>query len=74
MNDSRKMSMEAMMAKLLKRVESTNGSVKEINSYFSTMTQIVDSHSTLIKHFEHWWDSCQQPSTSANWYNLKYKK
>lgn len=46
------MSMESMMAKLLKVVESSNAGAKEMRSALLTMIQLVDSHSTSIKHLE----------------------
>ncbi|PHT58561.1 hypothetical protein CQW23_00924 [Capsicum baccatum] len=47
-----KMSMEEMMAKLLKRVEVTNTGVTEVVNDLSSMKQLVDSHSTAIKQLE----------------------
>lgn len=41
-----------MMDKLLKGVDLTYAGVKEIRSDISTMSQLVDSHSTSIKHLE----------------------
>lgn len=52
-NDSRKLFMEAIMAKLFKGVESTNVGVKEMSNQLSTMSQLVDSHSTFIKQLAH---------------------
>lgn len=49
-NNSRKISMEDMMAKLLKRVESINVRVREMKTDLLTMSQLVDSHSTFIKN------------------------
>ncbi|PHT48550.1 Translocase of chloroplast 34, chloroplastic [Capsicum baccatum] len=46
------MSMEDMMAKLLKGVEATNTGVTEVINDLSSMKQLVDSHSTLIKQLE----------------------
>lgn len=48
-NNLGKKSMEAMMANLLKRVDSTDASVKEMVSDLSTKSQLVDSYSTSIK-------------------------
>ncbi|PHT31728.1 hypothetical protein CQW23_28065 [Capsicum baccatum] len=47
-----KMSMEDMMAKLLKGVEATNTSVTEVKNDLSSINQLVESHSTAIKHLE----------------------
>lgn len=44
--------MEAMMANLLKGVESTYVGVKEMKSDLFTMSQLVDSHSTTITQLE----------------------
>lgn len=51
-NDSGKISMEPMMAKLQKGVESTNAGVKEMRNDLSTMNQQVDSLSNFIKQLE----------------------
>lgn len=53
MNDFCKISMKSMMTKLLKGVKATDAGVKEIKSHFSTMSQLVDSYSTLVEHLEH---------------------
>lgn len=45
--------MENMLAKVLQRVESTDSGDKEMNCDVSNMSQLVDSHSTSIKHVEH---------------------
>lgn len=52
-NESGKMFMEAMMFKLLKRLDSTDVGVKEIRSQLSTINQLVDYYSTLIKKLEY---------------------
>ena len=49
---SAKMSMEYMMKKLLKGVEATNSGVTTMKSEFSTLNQLVSSHSTSIKQLE----------------------
>ncbi|PHT45792.1 putative envelope ADP,ATP carrier protein, chloroplastic [Capsicum baccatum] len=49
---SGKMSMEDMMAKLLKGVEATNTGVNEVKNDLSSINQLVDSHSTSIKQLE----------------------
>uniref|UniRef100_M1DYF4 Integrase core domain containing protein n=1 Tax=Solanum tuberosum TaxID=4113 RepID=M1DYF4_SOLTU len=41
-----------MLAKVLQKVESTNVEVKEMKSDFSSMSQLVDSHTTSIKSTE----------------------
>ncbi|PHT48675.1 hypothetical protein CQW23_12883 [Capsicum baccatum] len=46
------MSMEDMMAKLLKGVEATSTGVTEVINDLSSMKQLVDSHSTDIKQLE----------------------
>lgn len=48
-----KISIEDMMSKLLKGVESIDTGVREMKSDLSSMSQLVDSHSTFIKHLEH---------------------
>lgn len=37
---------------MLKKVESTDGGIKEIHGDKSNMSQLVDSHSTTIKKLE----------------------
>ncbi|PHT45082.1 hypothetical protein CQW23_14240 [Capsicum baccatum] len=49
---SGKMSMEDMMAKLLKGVEATNLGVTEVKNDLSLINQLVDSNSTAIKQLE----------------------
>ncbi|PHT57811.1 hypothetical protein CQW23_00174 [Capsicum baccatum] len=49
---SGKMSLEDMMAKLLKGVEATNTGVTEVVNDLSSMKQLVNSHSTAIKQLE----------------------
>ncbi|PHT27732.1 hypothetical protein CQW23_32670 [Capsicum baccatum] len=49
---SRKMSMEDMMAKLLKGVEATKMGAIEVKNDLSLINQLVDSHSTAIKQLE----------------------
>ncbi|XP_015160357.1 uncharacterized protein [Solanum tuberosum] len=44
--------LEDMMAKVLQKVESTNAGVKEMRGDFSSMSQLVDSHTTSIKQIE----------------------
>lgn len=44
--------MKDIMEKLLKRVESTDDRVREINKDLPTMRQLVDSHSISIKKLE----------------------
>ncbi|PHT40531.1 hypothetical protein CQW23_19385 [Capsicum baccatum] len=46
------MSMEYMMAKLLKGVEATNVGVTEVKNDLSSINQLVDSHSIAIKQLE----------------------
>ncbi|KAK4709685.1 hypothetical protein R3W88_004198 [Solanum pinnatisectum] len=41
-----------MLAKVLQKVESTDAGVKEMKSDFSSMSQLVDSHTTSIKQIE----------------------
>jgi len=41
-----------MMAKVLQKVESTDAGVKEMRGDFSSMSQLVDSHTTSIKQIE----------------------
>lgn len=48
-SNSGKMSMEDMIAKILKEVEATNTGVAEVKTDLSSMNQLVDSHSTLKK-------------------------
>lgn len=52
-NYSSKLSMKAMMAKLLKGVGSTNMGVKKMKSDLSTISPLVDSYSTSMKKLEH---------------------
>lgn len=52
-NYSGKMSIEVMMAKLLKGVEYIDSGVNEIKSNLSTMIRLADAYFTLIKHLEH---------------------
>ena len=49
---SGKISMEEMIEKLLKGVEATNLGVTTMKSEFSTLSQLVSSHSTSIKQLE----------------------
>ncbi|KAF3660194.1 hypothetical protein FXO38_12248 [Capsicum annuum] len=49
---SNKMSMEDMMEKLLKGVEATNSGVTTIKSDISSMSQLVNLHSIVIKQLE----------------------
>jgi len=44
--------LEDMMAKVLQKVESTDAGVKEMRGDFSSMSQLVDSHTTSIKQIE----------------------
>ncbi|KAH0716567.1 hypothetical protein KY290_012724 [Solanum tuberosum] len=44
--------LEGMLAKVLQNVESTDAGVKEMKSDFSSMRQLVDSHTTPIKQIE----------------------
>ncbi|PHT48005.1 Sulfate transporter 1.3 [Capsicum baccatum] len=60
---SGKMSMEDMMAKLLKGVEATNTGVTEVVNDFSSMKQLVESYSTAIKQLE---QQVSQLSTAFN--------
>lgn len=53
MNNSRNISIEAMIAMLLKGVESNDVDVKKTKSDLSTMSEIVELHSTSIKHLEY---------------------
>ncbi|PHT29040.1 hypothetical protein CQW23_31360 [Capsicum baccatum] len=46
------MSLEDMMAKLLKGVEATNMGITEVKNDLSSMKQLVDSHSTSIRQLE----------------------
>ncbi|XP_015162466.1 uncharacterized protein [Solanum tuberosum] len=41
-----------MLAKVLQKVESTDAGVKEMKGDFSSMSQLVDSHTTSIKQIE----------------------
>ncbi|XP_015170077.1 uncharacterized protein [Solanum tuberosum] len=52
-----------MTAKVLQKVESTDAGVKEMRSDFSSMSQLVDSHTTSIKQIE---QQLGQLSTSLN--------
>lgn len=52
MNVFRKMPMEDIIVELLKGVESTDDGVREIKSNLSTMSQLVYSYSTTIKHLD----------------------
>lgn len=45
--------MEVMMAKLLKEMKSTDAGIKEMKYDLYLMSQLIDSHSTLIKKLEH---------------------
>lgn len=45
--------MEEMLAKVLKRVKSTDFGVKELKGDLSSMSQLVDLHFTFIKQLEH---------------------
>ncbi|KAK4724715.1 hypothetical protein R3W88_027494 [Solanum pinnatisectum] len=44
--------LEDMLAKVLQKVESTDAVVKEMKGDFSSMIQLVDSHTTFIKQIE----------------------
>ncbi|XP_049357121.1 uncharacterized protein LOC125821800 [Solanum verrucosum] len=44
--------LEDMFAKVLQKVESTDAGLKEMKGEFSSMSQLVDSHTTSIKQIE----------------------
>jgi len=55
--------LEDKLAKVLQKVESTDVGVKEMKGDFSSMSQLVDSHTTSIKKIE---QQLGQLSTSLN--------
>ncbi|XP_049364346.1 uncharacterized protein LOC125829127 [Solanum verrucosum] len=55
--------LEDMMAKVLQKIESTDAGVKEMRGDFSSMSQLVDSHTTPIKKIE---QQLRQLSSSLN--------
>ncbi|MCD9640873.1 hypothetical protein HAX54_026584 [Datura stramonium] len=55
-NASRDAKMENLLNRVLKNIYSTEPDVKEMHGELSTLSQLVDSHSTSIKQLENKWD------------------